>query len=164
MVVASGWPVLGYESLPWSTQDLEGLASRGVRRRHSGPYRAAITPQIASAVPVLPAVRMAAAEEASYEVARFDAEMGGEIAPFASVLLRSEAAASSQIENLTASARAVAEAELGDSGRRNADQVVANTRAMAAAVELADHIDPTSILAMHRAHGVDRSADRRSMA
>ena len=48
----------------------------------------------------------------SARIGRFDAEVGGEIAPFQSVLLRSEAAASSQIERLTASARAIAEAEL----------------------------------------------------
>ncbi len=41
---------------------------------------------------------LAGAELASREVVRFDAELGGEIAPFASVLLRSESAASSQIE------------------------------------------------------------------
>jgi len=37
----------------------------------------------------------------------FYTEIGGEIAPFSAVLLRSESAASSQIENLTASARAL---------------------------------------------------------
>ncbi|ORB52364.1 hypothetical protein BST42_15550 [Mycolicibacterium rhodesiae] len=51
---------------------------------------------------------LADAESASREVARFDAELGSDIAPFASVLLRSESAAGSQIENLTASARAIA--------------------------------------------------------
>ena len=48
---------------------------------------------------------LADAEAASREIARFDVELGGEIAPFAAVLLRSESAASSQIENLAASAR-----------------------------------------------------------
>ena len=47
-----------------------------------------------------------ATEAAGREITRFDAELGGEIAPFAAVLLRSESAASSQIENLTASSRA----------------------------------------------------------
>ena len=51
------------------------------------------------------------------------------IAPFAAVLLRSESAASSQIENLTASARAIAEAELpGVGAKRNAEMIVANGR------------------------------------
>lgn len=51
-------------------------------------------------------------EDASHDITRFDAELGGEIAPFAAALLRLESAASSRIENLTASARSIAEAEL----------------------------------------------------
>ena len=86
------------------------------------------------------------------EIARFDAELGGEIAPFSAVLLRSESAASSQIENLTASARAIAEAELpGLKAKRNAEMIVANTAAMRAAVALSARIDADAILAMHRA-------------
>ena len=84
---------------------------------------------------MLPSGVLADAEEASNEIARFDAELGDEIAPFSSVLLRSESAASSNIENLTASARAIAEAEaLGDTTRRNATMIVSNTEAMKAAV------------------------------
>lgn len=66
------------------------------------------------------------------------------------MLLRSESAASSKIENLTASARAIAEAELGQGGK-NASIIVANQRAMTAAIDLADRIDPDAILAMHAA-------------
>jgi Fic family protein len=100
----------------------------------------------------LPASVLAEAESASREIARFDAELGGEIAPFAAVLLRSESAASSQIENLTASARAIGEAELpGGKAKRNAEMVVANTAAMQAAVALSDTVDADAIRAMHRA-------------
>ena len=92
------------------------------------------------------------AESASREIARFDSELGGEIAPFGAVLLRSESAASSQIENLTASARAIAEAELpGGTAKRNAESIVANTAAMQAALALSDRVDADAILAMHRA-------------
>jgi Fic family protein len=92
------------------------------------------------------------AESASYEITRFDAELGGEIAPLAAVLLRSESAASSQIENLTASARAIAEGELpGGKAKRNAELIVANTAAMQPAVALSDTVDADAILAMHRA-------------
>jgi len=145
------WPPVEYETLPWQRQDATAMASRTQLRRHQGPYQAAIVPAIADADLVLPAEVVAMAEEASGEIARFDAEMGGEIAPFAAVLLRSESAASSQIENLTASARAIAEAEIGDTSRRNAVQIVANTRAMDAAIALAGRISADSILAMHHA-------------
>ena len=71
--------------------------------------------------------------------------------PFATLLLRSESAASSQIENLTASARAVALADLGDHKRRpNAQIIVANGKAMMAAIELADQIDASTVIEMHR--------------
>lgn len=82
-------------------------------------------------------------------MARFDAEMGFEIVPFGAILLRSESAASSRIENLTASAKAVALAELGDTSRRNATEIVANTSAMQAAIALAGRLDSPAILAMH---------------
>ncbi len=89
-------------------------------------------------------------EDASHDIARFDAELGGEIAPFAAVLLRSESAASSRIENLTASARSIAEAELpGGKGKANAELIVANTAAMTAAIALSDAVDAAAILAMH---------------
>jgi Fic family protein len=145
------WPAIGYETLPWLSEVPRGTASRRDIRRHRGPYQAAVPARICQLSPQLPAEVTAAAEEASNEIARFDAEMGGEIAPFHAVLLRSESAASSRIENLTASARAIAEAELGDIGRRNASEIVANTHAMNAAIALADRIDAEAILAMHAA-------------
>lgn len=131
-----------------------GYGRQNVRAalRQSGDYQAAIPAEVENLEVSLPSRILADAEEASQEIARFDAELGDEIAPFASVLLRSESAASSKIENLTASARAIAEAEtLGHSRRRNASVIVANTEAMQAAVALADRIDGTAILAMHAA-------------
>lgn len=110
-----------------------------------------MVPEIAPLDPVLPAATSALADEATAELARFDAEIGSEIAPFAAILLRSESAASSRIENLTASAKAVALAELGDTSRRNATEIVANTNAMTAAIALADQLDAPAILAMHAA-------------
>ncbi|MDR9779039.1 hypothetical protein RJJ65_41555, partial [Rhizobium hidalgonense] len=93
----------------------------------------------------------AEAEDAVRALATFDRELGGEIAPFAMVLLRSESAASSQIENLSASARKIAEAELGASGSEHAQMIVANVQAMTSALDLAEHMDTGAILAMHRA-------------
>jgi Fic family protein len=147
---------LTYETLPWSSQYDLHATSRSERRKHHGPYEAAITPKIARARLDLPAALAAEVGEASTELARFDEVMGGEIARFSSILLRSESAASSRIENLTASARAIAEAEIADadsrtSRRKNAAQIVANTRTMNAALALAGNINSSSILAMHHA-------------
>ena len=143
-----------YETLTWDMPTEAGYGRQNVRAalRQSGEYRAAIPADIASLEVSLPSRVLADAEEASQEIVRFDTELGDEIAPFASVLLRSESAASSKIENLTASARAIAEAEtLGNSTRRNAALIVANTEAMQAAVALADQIDGDAIQAMHAA-------------
>lgn len=147
-VESTGWPSVQHEEHHW-------VSSIDVPRRwqstFSGPYRAALVPEIAALDPVMSAATAALADEATAGLARFDAEMGSEIAPFGAILLRSESAASSRIENLTASAKAVALAELGDISRHNATAIVANTSAMTAAIDLADRLDAPAILAMHAA-------------
>lgn len=145
-----GWERIEYETRPWTRTYEPGTASRSELRRHVGPYPAAVPPLIADRGLPLPSELLAAVEDATSEVVRFDGQMGGEIAPFQAVLLRSEAAASSQIENLTASARAIAEAELGVDTRPNARLIVDNTRALDAAVDLAARIDASTVLQMHR--------------
>jgi Fic family protein len=55
------------------------------------------------------------------------------------------------VENLASSAKQVALAEIGESTSRNARLVVANVRAMSAAIALSDHLDEDSILAMYDA-------------
>lgn len=150
VVMPARWPAVEYETVPWETSDSMPM-SRSARRRHRGPYLAAVVPEIAELHVAVPAEMSALADDAAAEIARFDAEMGQEIAPFSAVLLRSESAASSKIENLTASARAIAEAELHPSTKGNASLIVANERAMSAALALADRIDAAAILAMHKA-------------
>jgi len=111
-MVSQSWPALGTEERAWQSKISPDLMSARVRQRHSGPYRAALVPPIADRALALPAEVATLAEEASVEIARFDAELGAEVAPFASVLLRSESASSSKIENLTSGAKSIALAEL----------------------------------------------------
>jgi Fic family protein len=144
-----GWPAVEFEEREWHAREDLPASRRAVLLARQ-PYAAAIPPAIADAQVILPAASLSGAEDASNEIARFDAEAGVEIAPFSAILLRSESAASSRIENLTASARAIAEAELGH-GRRNAALIVANERAMSAAIALADRLDAPAILDMHDA-------------
>jgi Fic family protein len=137
-----------YENVRWEPQ---GNRYASTTLPKYGTYHPAVPASIETLVLDLPPSVSAEAESASQEITRFDAELGGEIAPFAAVLLRSESAASSRIENLTASARAIAEAELpGGKAKRNAEMIVANTTAMQAAVALSDTVDADAILAMHR--------------
>lgn len=151
MRATSQWPAVTYEQRVWGSRHVRGSASRVQLARHPGPYLAAVPAKIAALPLRLPPETLTASTDAAHEVARFDAELGSEIAPFSAVLLRSESAASSQIENLIASARAIAEATLGEPAGANARQVVGNVAAMTAALELADDITSDAILSMHRA-------------
>ena len=76
---------------------------------------------------------------------------GEEIAPFSAILLRSESAASSQIERWTASAKAIAIAELGSNAKLNAAEIVGNNTGD----DRSDRsrrtgLTPAAILEMHR--------------
>lgn len=143
------WPAVDAEMREWVPAAATGI--RAARAGHASvAYDASVPPMIASRHPVLLPEVAADADEAAAELARFDAELGGRVAGFAPVLLRSEAASSSQIENLTASARAIFSAELGAKGSRNAELIAANTRSLQAALGLAEQITPATIAAMHR--------------
>lgn len=141
------WPSLAVEQLEWHSQ--RGITTgRGTVRS----YAASVVPPITDLPVALPAALASEVDHASREVTRFDAEMGSELAPFSAVLLRSESAASSKIERLTASARQIAMAELGAvKFGSNAPVVVANTRAMRAALALSHRPDQDTILHMHQA-------------
>ncbi|MDO5727875.1 MAG: Fic family protein [Bowdeniella nasicola] len=144
------WPPLGYEERPWrNVQDEYG--SRTQRRRAAGPYLAAVPPFISDLEIRIGGELQALTEEAASELARFDAEVGQIAAPFASILLRTESASSSEIENLTSGARQIALAELGEHASKNAQLIVGNVRAMQAALTLSESIDGHAILEMHRA-------------
>lgn len=144
------WPPFASEEVDWWPGDDRGFpATRRTRRSHSGNYQAAIPSTIAKMNPILPPAVTALADEASQEIVRFDGELG-EISPvFSSLMLRTESASSSQIENLTSSAKALAISAIGHKGRGNADMIVANVRAMETAVSHAGLIDKDSILDVH---------------
>ena len=144
------WPTVELEKREWEPSPHSVVPMRE-RARRLGPYDAAVVAPIAgTTLAAIPDDVVALAAEASTEIARYDADTV-HVAPFEALLLRSESAASSQIEQLTASAQAIALAELGDNSRRNAAVIVANTRAMQAAIALADKLDEQAILDMHTA-------------
>ncbi|GAA2109694.1 Fic family protein [Kocuria atrinae] len=150
MTEHQGWPPIRHEEQLWvpATQTTWGVGTeRGAR---GAAYRSAVVPAIAGRDPILSSDIRRAAEDAERELARFDAEVGQQIASFAPVLLRSEAASSLQIENLTASARAIFSAELGAKRSRNAEEITANTLAMRAAIDLARDLTVASIREVHR--------------
>lgn len=117
------------------------------------PLRFAIDPDVA-----------ASAEDALTVITRFDAELSalfdGEFAPLSAVLLRTESASSSQIENITVGAKALSLADVGLAKYgSNAKLVQANVEAMHRALEVTGPLTPANILAIHEAlmHGQDRA-------
>ena len=147
-MTSEAWPALAWERHTWRS-----AASWGVRADRASAatrYEAAVPPLIADRTPALSTATAGAARMAEQELSRLDAELGSRMSAFAPVLLRSEAASSSQIEHLTASARAIFTAELGVKAGRNAEQITANTRSLQAAITLANEPSPGSILEMHR--------------
>jgi Fic family protein len=144
------WPKVSFESRPWKANGDE-VASRRALRNARGDYQAAVPPMIASVRVDLSPDVLALADDASRELTRFDGEAGLVTAPFASILLRTESASSSEVENLTSSAKEVSLAEIGESRSGNARLVVANVRAMEAAIALSDRIDESAIIEMHAA-------------
>ncbi len=141
-----------YEEVAWTSR-FDGILPYSRRQQRSTPstYRVAVVPHIDDAEVPLTSDVAADIDDAQRTLSVFDADAGGEVAPYVSVLLRSESAASSQIENLTSSARALAEAEIGEGDRANASAILGNVRAMRAAIDLAGSLDEEAILAMHDA-------------
>lgn len=154
----------------WETHSWDREPERSASRRHQlaarGPYEAAIPARIATSPVHISAALQAEAEDAIREITRFDAEVTAmaarraerdgddaptELGPLASVLLRTESASSSEIEGVTAGARALALAVIDEQTGPNAQLVTANVTAMQRAVELADNISVDSILAAHEA-------------
>ena len=144
------WPSLDFEEMQWHVA-ADASQSRRQQLRARGPYQAAIVPPIASCMPYVTGRVLALAEEATIDMVRFDRDLGSDAAPYAALLLRSESAASSEIENLTAGARRIALAQLGDRSSTNATLIASNVEAMRAAIGLANDISVENILAMHRA-------------
>ena len=144
------WPAITTEPRPW-VRDESVATSRRQMLTSRGDYQAAVPPLIADVDVRLGAEALAAADDASAELARFDTGLGAVTVPFASILLRSESASSSEVENLTSSAKQVALAEINAGTSGNARLVVANVRAMNAALALSGSINEDAIIAMQQA-------------
>lgn len=142
------WPPLRYEQVVWEPPRDRVGPTRAERSAVGRTYAAAVPASIARRTPTVHPAVAAQAEEAVVEMRAFDAETRGEVSALDAILLRSESASSSQIENLTASARAVAEAEVTHQGRGNAAVIASNSEAMVAAIDLADRLDAAAILRM----------------
>ncbi|WP_323741052.1 Fic family protein [Microbacterium abyssi] len=146
-----------YETYDWVPR-APAMHSRAEVERQTGPYDAAVTPPIADWSPVISSESSADVEDATRQLVEFDYHAQRKLGtgnpalgPMTAILLRTESASSSQIEQLTTSAKQLALAEIGEGDKANALTVVGNVRAMEAALQLANEISEDSILAMHTA-------------
>ncbi|WP_426626215.1 Fic family protein [Leifsonia sp. McL0607] len=142
---------VSYESRTLPPLEAPEYDSRRLSLRRREAYDASIPASIAEAVFDLPADVLTSADEATQALVRFDSEMTRFPAPFSGILLRTESASSSQIENLTSGPRAIAEAAIGERAEGNAALIISNVRAMEAAIRLADTISNASIIEIHDA-------------
>jgi Fic family protein len=157
--VAASIPIaaVSHETYDWRPQAPE-MHSRAEVSRQTGPYDATVTAPISAWNPRVPGDVSADVEDATRELVAFDTHAKNRLGtdnpalgPMTAILLRTESASSSQIEQLTTSATQLALAEIDEGDKANALTVIGNVRAMEAALRLSDDISENSILAMHRA-------------
>lgn len=148
---------VSFETFAWKPR-APGMYSRAEVARQTGSYQAAVTAPIAHWTPEISGEDAADIEDATRQLVEFDKQaqraLGTDnpaLGPMTAILLRTESASSSQIEQLTTSAKQLALAEINEGDKANALTVLGNVRAMEAAIQLADDISEDSILAMHKA-------------
>ena len=148
---------VSFETLDWKPQAPE-MFSRAEVARQTGPYEAAVTASIAGWTPSISGEIFADVEDATRQLVDFDKHAqqtlgtnNPALGPMTAILLRTESASSSQIEQLTTSAKQLALAEINEGDKANALTVVGNVHAMEAALQLADDITEATILSMHEA-------------
>lgn len=145
------WPSVTYEERPWARDaDFLALIPKSSRRRILPTYEAAVPPAIAGRRLDLPRDMIDRLSETRASLVRFDAKQASRGFDLPALLLRSESAASSQIENLTSSIRNVAMAELSAKAPHNARLIAGNVAAMRKALELPDDLTIKGICDVHR--------------
>lgn len=146
-----GWNAIEYEEVPWHIDPDERIGlSKTARRKIGSTYRAAV-PLTISGLPLSFSQDINdRIVDITTMLTRFDAEQRARGYDLPTLLLRSESAASSQIENLTSSVRNVAIAEISDQAPKNAQLVSGNIAAMKRALLTDGDLDIDSILAIHR--------------
>ena len=146
------WPSVTYEEAPWHLDPEERrLIPKSARRKIGATYQAAIPARIATVeLPELEGMS-ARVDALLVNLARFDEEQAARGYDLPALLLRSESAASSQIERLTSSVRNVALAELADDAPANARIVQGNLHAMRVALSLPAEVSKQGICAVHEA-------------
>lgn len=146
------WPVFEYETRPWerSSESL-ALVPKSRRRKIDNTYQAAVPPMIVTLDPQLTVELAQRIAQVMADMTRFDAKVEACGYNLPASLLRSESSASSQIENLTSSARNIALAELSDDAPANATLIAGNIAAMRTALAVPGGCTPDLVRKVHEA-------------
>lgn len=146
------WEPVAYEEIPWHFDpDALEMVPKSRRRKITATYWSAIPVQLDGRALELPASLIKRMEEVAFLLVRFDARQEARGYDLPALLLRSESAASSQIENLTSSIRNVALAELSPDAPKNAQLIAGNVAAMRKALQTPDDISVQVIKDIHSA-------------
>jgi Fic family protein len=118
-------------------------------------YAATVIPKIADQPSIqLPGALATDLADAETAIARFDERIGASLSSFTVIALRTEAATSSQIENLSAAASSIAVAEhavpSGASRKPNAELIAANVSTLAAAMSGDGALEADQIIEIQR--------------
>ncbi|NLH68277.1 MAG: Fic family protein [Candidatus Microthrix parvicella] len=133
----------------------DALIPRSRRAQVSGDYEATVTPLIAdrSSIPLSGSLAADVAE-AEAAITRFDERTGANLAGFSVIALRTEAAMSSQIENLTAAAGSIAVAEHAPPSngphKSNAELIASNVATLLAALSRNSPLDTIEVIELQR--------------
>lgn len=149
-----GWPACSAEERPWHLGNLE-MVPRSRRAKMTGSYTATVTPRIADEPSIeLSGPLAASVAEAEAAIARFDERIGTSLASFTLIALRTEAATSSQIENLSAAPSSIAIAEFAapseNPQKPNADLIAANVATLTAAMAGEGSLDVPQVIEIQR--------------
>lgn len=144
------WYTMKYETREWDSKKDIPYLSRQSKSKILSTYESAIPDTIADKNISLSPELDATISDLIVNITRFDVLQSQKGYAFPSMLLRSESAASSQIENLTSSIRNIALAELGSKVPQNAQLIAGNVAAMHSALNLTDTLSIPSILEIHK--------------
>ena len=147
----SAWPAVTTEEVSWTLRDEDAyLVPKSRRRKITATYQAAVPAEIRNARPELTTELAEHLADARARLARFDEHQSSLPFNLPSILLRSESAASSQIEHLTSNARNIALAELSSTAPSNALLIAGNIDAMRCALSLEGKLSIDFIKQVHR--------------
>lgn len=144
------WYNMKYETREWkSSIDLQYISRRS-KSKILPTYQSSLPDTIFEKNIKLSPEFEVAISDLLVNLSRFDAHQKQKGYAFPSMLLRSESAASSQIEKLTSSIRNIALAELSHKAPQNAQLIASNVQAMRTALKLEDTLSVSLILEVHR--------------